>query len=471
MPPGELRLGAVTDVPSAGVAIFDIQTYLNQMGVMGYTLTLGAYLTGGSYNGTADVTAAVNATSANIASAVVARDASGNFAAGTITAALTGNATTATTLQTARTINGVSFDGSANITVTAAAGTLTGTTLASNVVTSSLTTVGTLGTLTVTGAINSQTISSAASFTGTVAAATAFYSTILDSNAASDLLLKRNNVTEITLGSSGITFNSAIVGTTNIITTSTQPLMFSGAGTGPQSLTFANTGAGGLLGIEGSAGGAWFVSAPAYATVLGTSNATALVLGTNGSANLIILSGGAATFSSTLGTTTLTASTSVLTTLLDSNAAIDLVLQRNGVPQLTLGSSVATFAGQVITGASVIIPNNTSYYQCKNSGASGRAVLYMDSADTIHVGDALDASGGITHIHGTPIQLGRTGSADQTIVGGTGYGAGGASLRLNGLTSGAAAAAGTLLNAPTAGNPVFWIPINIAGTVRYVPAW
>jgi hypothetical protein len=38
-------------------------------------------------------------------------------AAGTITAALTGNASTATTLQTARTINGVSFNGSANITV------------------------------------------------------------------------------------------------------------------------------------------------------------------------------------------------------------------------------------------------------------------------------------------------------------------------------------------------------------------
>ena len=36
------------------------------------------------------------------------------------TGALTGNASTATTLQTARTINGVSFDGSANITVTAA---------------------------------------------------------------------------------------------------------------------------------------------------------------------------------------------------------------------------------------------------------------------------------------------------------------------------------------------------------------
>lgn len=56
------------------------------------------------------------------------------------------NAGTATALETARTINGVSFDGTANITVTAAAGTLTGTTLNATVVSSSLTSVGTIGT-------------------------------------------------------------------------------------------------------------------------------------------------------------------------------------------------------------------------------------------------------------------------------------------------------------------------------------
>jgi hypothetical protein len=55
------------------------------------------------------------ATDANTASKLVKRDASGNFAAGTITAALTGNASTATTLQTARNIGGVSFDGAAAI--------------------------------------------------------------------------------------------------------------------------------------------------------------------------------------------------------------------------------------------------------------------------------------------------------------------------------------------------------------------
>ena len=65
---------------------------------------------------------------------------------------ITGNADTATlaadatTLATPRAINGVNFDGSAAITVTAAAGTLSGTELADGVVTSALTSVGTIGT-------------------------------------------------------------------------------------------------------------------------------------------------------------------------------------------------------------------------------------------------------------------------------------------------------------------------------------
>jgi hypothetical protein len=45
----------------------------------------------------------------------------GTGATGTWGVSITGNAATATTLQTARTINGVSFNGSADITITAAA--------------------------------------------------------------------------------------------------------------------------------------------------------------------------------------------------------------------------------------------------------------------------------------------------------------------------------------------------------------
>jgi len=161
---------------------------------------------------------ATTAASANTASAIVARDASGNFSAGTISAALTGNVTgnvsgssgsttgnaaTATALATGRTIaitgdlayTSPSFDGTANVTaagtlatvatagttggstaipvvtinakglttsittaaVIAPAGTLTGNTLASGVTASSLTSLGTIANLAVTAGTISGT--------------------------------------------------------------------------------------------------------------------------------------------------------------------------------------------------------------------------------------------------------------------------------------------------------------------------
>ena len=39
------------------------------------------------------------------------------------------------------------------------------------------------------------------------------------------------------------------------------------------------------------------------------------------------------------------------------------------------------------------------------------------------------------------------------------------------ITNGAGAAVGTLGNAPTAGNPTKWIPIDDNGTTRYIPTW
>ncbi|WMW77963.1 hypothetical protein RF683_00530 [Flavobacterium sp. 20NA77.7] len=81
-----------------------------------------------------------------------------------------GNAATATKLATTKNINGVAFDGSADITIAAAAGTLTGTTLASNVVSSSLTSVGTI----TTGTWNGTTIAIANGGTGQTTKTAAF---------------------------------------------------------------------------------------------------------------------------------------------------------------------------------------------------------------------------------------------------------------------------------------------------------
>ena len=113
---------------------------------------------------------ATTAASANTASAIVARDASGNFTAGAITAALTGNASTATTLATARNIQGVSFDGSAAITVvTAGSGiSVTGTAVANTGVLSVNGSTGAITNIAATNAAQSYT----AAQRGTISALT-----------------------------------------------------------------------------------------------------------------------------------------------------------------------------------------------------------------------------------------------------------------------------------------------------------
>ena len=83
-------------------------------------LTFGNYLDGNGrteFPGNIAVTLDVDASTTNTANKIVARDGSGNFAAGVITANLSGNADTATRLETSRNINGVAFDGTQDITI------------------------------------------------------------------------------------------------------------------------------------------------------------------------------------------------------------------------------------------------------------------------------------------------------------------------------------------------------------------
>lgn len=140
-------------------------------------LTCGTHLTGSNFNGSAATTWSVDASTSNTVGKIVVRDSAGDFAAGTITAdlignvtgnvsaltgtssfniiqanqiigaALSGNANTANRLATSREINGVSFDGSQNITVPVDGIDISGSTLANNVITSSLTSLGTLNSL------------------------------------------------------------------------------------------------------------------------------------------------------------------------------------------------------------------------------------------------------------------------------------------------------------------------------------
>jgi hypothetical protein len=120
----------------------------------------------------------------------------------TLNQSTTGNAATATKLSTARNINGVAFDGTSNITVTAAAGTLTGSSLASNVVNSSLTSVGTLESLNVGGSV------SAKNYILTVPSTIA-------STTTTNINLSNGNVFKISLGSNitTLTLSNANIGT------------------------------------------------------------------------------------------------------------------------------------------------------------------------------------------------------------------------------------------------------------------
>ena len=84
---------------------------------------------------------------------------------GPVVGNVTGNAATATALASSRTINGVSFNGTEDITITSASNTLSGTTLNSTVVNSSLTSVGNLDNLTVDGNV---TVNNAVTATGNI---------------------------------------------------------------------------------------------------------------------------------------------------------------------------------------------------------------------------------------------------------------------------------------------------------------
>jgi N-acetylneuraminic acid mutarotase len=87
-----LTINAGTGLSGGGLVSLGGNVTLSNSGVL--SLSSGGGITVDTATGV--VTLGSSATSANTASAIVARDASGNFTAGTITAALNGNATTAT---------------------------------------------------------------------------------------------------------------------------------------------------------------------------------------------------------------------------------------------------------------------------------------------------------------------------------------------------------------------------------------
>jgi hypothetical protein len=138
---------------------------------------------------------------------------------------ITGNAGTATTLETARNINGVSFNGSADITVAADAGTLTGATLASGVTASSLTSLGTIASLVATTAdINGGTID--ATTIGATTPSTGAFTT-LSANTTNDVYGLRVNAADSRLRILGHVsgFGGALIDAVNTAENAHVPLL------------------------------------------------------------------------------------------------------------------------------------------------------------------------------------------------------------------------------------------------------
>ena len=208
------------------------------------TLSNAGLLTATTFSGsgaslTSIPNSATTATSANTASAIVARDGSGNFTATTITANLTGNAS-----------------GSAG---SVAVGGITG--LGTGVATALAVNVGSAGAfVTFNGALGTPSSGTVTNLTGTA-----------------DISVSGTG----TWNAGAVTSSGAVNGT---VFGGTGQVVFAGTGRGTndQLIRITNTGGDAMLVVERSAGGAQFAGSTAYATVLGTANATPLEFGANG---------------------------------------------------------------------------------------------------------------------------------------------------------------------------------------------
>jgi hypothetical protein len=193
------------------------------------TATAGSHVkVNGNYNTqeTGVITLTTDATPNATTSTIVSRDASGNFSANVITASLTGNVTgnvsgsagsatgnaaTASKLFAATTINGVSFDGSAPVTVhTAGTGiSINGTTV---------TNIGVVGTGTLmTNAVNATTATNAAyaySFNTSTLVANAVLATTSNYATTSGYALSFNTATLVTSAVNATTATTAKSATT-----------------------------------------------------------------------------------------------------------------------------------------------------------------------------------------------------------------------------------------------------------------
>jgi hypothetical protein len=335
------------------------------------------------------------ATNANTASTIVKRDASGNFSAGTITAALSGNATTATRWANARNL---SLTGDATATLTSVDGSaavsaaLTLATVNSNVgsfgsaTSVPIVTVNAKGLVT---AVSTATIGSNLNISGdtgtdavvlatdtlSFVGGTGITSTVTNNTVTMDVdatvatltgtqTLTNKTLTLPTIGGTGAVFNGSTSGTTTVVaspaagtTTITLP-----AASGTVVLTSTNLGAfaattsaqlASVISDETGSGALVFATSPTLTTPnIGVATAT--------SVNKLAITAPATSATLTIANGATFATAGAFTTTLTSTANTSVTLPTTGTLATLAGTE--TLTGKTISGASNTLSNiaNTS---------------------------------------------------------------------------------------------------------------
>ena len=121
-----------------------------------------------------------------------------------------------------------------------------------------------------------------------------------------------------------------------------------------------------------------------------------------------------------------------------------MVVDDRGALRLPLATGRVEVGQNAATIGSIGLPNNSSIAGRSTSG-SNITMMYVDKANAVRIGSTTS-----------------TGVTIDAPSGG---------IKVNGQSSGAGACVATIGNAPSVGDPKFWLPINIAGVVRYLPCW
>ena len=422
--------GTAGQITISGSNVFAIAgTYVGQTSIT----TLGT-ITTGVWNGTAITNGNLANSSITIGSTAISLGSSSTTLAGlssvtstTFVGALSGNASTASTLQTGRTINGTTFDGSTNITITAAAGTLTGTTLNATVVTSSLTSVGTI----TSGTWN-------ASIIGPTYGGTGMSSYISGQIIYSPSL---NSLTTLNIGSTGqvLTVSGGLpVWSTPTVGTVTSVSIVTNQGVSGSVATSTTTPAitltlGALTGVTSFNG--LIITANTGVVTTGTWNGTIIGsayggTGVNNGSSTITLAGNLATSGTNSLTLTTTGTTNV--TLPTSGTLVNL-------------SGTQTLSNKTLDDTNIITVKDGSF-TIQNSTDTTKQLIFSLSGITTSTTRTLTAP----NVSGTIITSGDTGTVTNTMLVNSSLTVNGTLISLGGsgaVTAAAGTLTGTTLNA------------------------